>query len=118
MTGVNPDRVPLVVSEMDEFPTYCYSCNQYTDQYVRVSSDGESSIERLIFGELQPENTTNIIVHLPVCELCSEKEIQLVEADYDSQTMKIMVHPGFRDRVLQYRENPPPTSDESFNSDL
>ena len=116
MTGVDPSRVPLVVSERDEFPAYCYSCNQYTDQYVRASSDGESSIELLILRESQPEDTMNIIVFLPVCELCSEKEIELVEADYDRQSMTIMVHWGFRARVLQFRENPPPGRDENFDA--
>jgi len=81
MTGVDPNQVPLTVSETEEFPSHCYSCDQYTDQHVRLSSDGESSIERFIFGDRRPEDTTNIIVYLPVCDLCSEKEVELVEAE-------------------------------------
>jgi hypothetical protein len=118
MTGVDPNQVPLTVSETEEFPSHCYSCDQYTDQYVRLSSDGESSIERFIFGDRRPEDTTNIIVYLPVCELCSEKEVELVEADYDLQTMVIMVHRKFRDRVFHYRENPPRLIDENFDDDM
>lgn len=117
MTGVNPSWVSLSVSERDEYPTYCYSCNQYTDQYVRVAADNDSAVVRLLFGDPLPEHTSNIIVFLPVCESCIENEVELVESDYDRQAMKIMVHRGFRDRVLQYRENILPPGDENFSGE-
>ena len=105
MTGVDPNQVPFVVSEAEEFPSFCYSCNQYTDHYVRVSSDNETFLERLLFQNTLPEDTSKVIVYLPECEVCSEKEVELVDVDYEHQTMKIMVHHGFRDRVLQYRQS-------------
>ena len=118
MTGVDPNQVTLTVSETEEFPPYCYSCNRYTDQFVRVSTRDESGIERLLFGTRLPEDTSDIIVFLPVCELCIGKEVELVEADYDRQTITIMVHRGFQDRVIQFRENPPPPMDQNFEDDL
>lgn len=118
MSGVDPSQAPFIVSEADEFPTYCYSCNRHTDRYVRIMADEESIVERILFKDQRPEDTTNIIVYLPECELCSEKEVELVEADYENQAMTIMVHRGFRDRVLQYRQNPPRLTDALRDEDL
>lgn len=118
MTGVDPNQVPFVVSEAEEFPSFCYSCNQYTDHYVRVSSDNETFLERLLFQNTLPEDTSKVIVYLPECEACGENEVELVDVDYEHQTMKIMVHHGFRDRVLQYRQSPHQKADANFGDVL
>ena len=102
--SVDPSRVALLLYESEELPSYCYSCNMYTERLVRISADEESGLETLFFGEKVPENTTNVIIFLPECELCSDLELELVEVDYDHQSLKIMAHPGFHDRVIQLRE--------------
>jgi hypothetical protein len=118
MTRVDPSQIPFTVFEAEEFPPHCYSCNQYTDRYIRVASDDETYLERLLFRNSLPEDTTKVIVYLPECELCSEKDVELIDVDYERQTMKIIVHRGFRDRVLQYRQNPPKRFDGDFDNGL
>lgn len=102
--SADSNRVTLILHESEELPSYCYSCNMHTDRIVRITADEESTLATLFLGENSPENTTNIIIHLPECELCSDLDIELVEVDYDKQTMKIMAHPGFREKVLQLRK--------------
>jgi len=102
--GLDSNRVVLMLHESEELPSHCYSCNMYTDRLVRIAADEESTLDTLFFGEKSPESTTNVIIFLPECERCSDLEIELVEVDYDHQTMKIMTHAGFRDRVIQFRE--------------
>jgi len=118
MQGVDPNRVALAVHESEEFPSFCYSCNTYTERLIRVTPDKESDVETLLFGQRPPESTTNIIVYLPECELCSELEVELVEVDYEHQTMKIMVHRGFQERVLQLREAQSKLDDENSDGGL
>ncbi|MBL8089574.1 MAG: hypothetical protein KF758_18420 [Anaerolineales bacterium] len=101
--NVNSRQVVLMVHESEELPPYCYSCSAPTDRYVRISADEESGLETLIFGEKSPESTSNVIVYLPECELCSDSEIELIEVDYENQTMKIMVDIRFEEKVLQFR---------------
>ncbi|MBV6400479.1 MAG: hypothetical protein CNIPEHKO_00766 [Anaerolineales bacterium] len=118
MSGVDLNHVAFFVNESEEFPPCCYSCGRFTERLIRVSSDQESGLETLIFGEQPPENTSNVIVYLPECERCSESEVELIEVDYEHQMMKIMVHRGFRDRVLQYRQTPRQQVDVDFDGDL
>lgn len=118
ISGVDRDHAPFTVSETEEFPSYCHSCNQYTDRYVRVTSDNETFLEQILFKNSLPEDTTKVFVFLPECELCSDKDVELVDVDYEHQTMKIMVHHGFRDRVLQYRQSPRQQIDADFDGDL
>lgn len=118
MQDVDPNRVALAVHESEEFPSFCYSCNRYTERLIRVTADEESGIETLLFRQRPPESTSNIIIYLPECELCSELEVELVEVDYEHQTMKIMVHWGFQARVFQVREAQSKLDDENSDDDL
>ena len=104
LEDVDPDQVSLVIHEAEKLPSYCYSCNRYTERYIRVSADRESDLETALFGRPLPENTTNIIIYLPECEDCAEINTPTkTSADYDHQTITLIVHKGFRDRVLQMR---------------
>ena len=104
LQNTNFQSVAFTLHESEELPSYCHSCNAHTERLVRVAADKESSLDTIIFGESSPEHTSNVIIFLPECENCSDEEIELVEVDYDKQTMKIMVFPGFQERVLQFRE--------------
>jgi len=105
MAGVDPNRVPLMIHESEDLPLYCYLCNQYTEQEVRVSGDQESVLSKFFMGNVSPEETSNVVIFLPQCESCAETEDpEPVEVDYDMQTMTFAVHAGFRDRVIQFRE--------------
>jgi len=105
LTGVDPNRVSLLIHESEELPSYCYSCNQYTEQQVRVSGDHESILSKFFIGNVSPEETTNVVIFLPQCELCSEiEDPEPIEVDYEQQTMTFVVHTGFRDHVIQFRE--------------
>ncbi|HXD11401.1 MAG TPA: hypothetical protein VN653_15150 [Anaerolineales bacterium] len=104
LEDTDPNQVSLVIHEAEEFPSYCYSCNRYTERYIRVSADRESDLEVALLGSPLPENTTNVIIYLPECENCSEINTPTkTGADYDHQTITLIVHKGFRDRVLQQR---------------
>lgn len=105
LAGVDPNKVALLIYESEELPTYCYSCNQYTEQEVRVSGDQESIMSNFFMGDVLPEETSNVVIFLPQCESCAEiEDPEPVDVDYDNQTMTFPVHTGFRDRVIQFRE--------------
>lgn len=107
LQDTDPNQVAFTIHESEELPSYCVSCNMYTERIVRASADDESGILTAIFGLSAPDNTSNVILYLPQCEMCDELEgPQLVEVDYEHQTMTLVVHRGFRDRVIQLRENP------------
>ena len=104
LKGVDPNQVSLIISESEELPTFCYSCNRYTERSIRVSGDKESDLAKALFGSAAPENTSNVIITLPQCEECAEwKDLELVDVDYDHQTITLVVHKGFQERVLQLR---------------
>lgn len=106
LAGVDPNKVSLLIHESEELPTYCYSCNQYTEEEVRISGDQESILSKFLFGDVSPEQTSNVVIFLPQCETCSEiEDPEPVEVDYELQTMTFVVHTGFHDRVIQFREN-------------
>lgn len=106
LDGVDPNRVSFLVHESEELPSYCYSCNQYTEQEVRVSGDQESILSKFLMGDVSPEKTSNVVIFLPQCESCAELEDpEPVEVDYELQTMTFVVHAGFRDRAIQFRED-------------
>jgi len=108
LQGVNPNQVSLSIHESEELPSFCYSCNTYTERYVRVSADKESDLEVLLFGRSLPEATSNVIINLPQCEQCGEMdEPEPVDVDYDHQKMTFVVHRGFRERVFQLRKTQP-----------
>lgn len=112
------NRVTFLIYESEELPSYCYSCNQYTEQAVRVSGDQESILSKFLMGDVSPEQTSNVVIFLPQCESCAEKEDpEPVEVDYELQTMTFVVHAGFRDRVIQLRENPVQNDDGEAESD-
>jgi hypothetical protein len=104
LEGVDPNEISLVIHESEELPSFCYSCNRFTERVIRVSSDRESDLETSLFGSPLPENTTNIIIYLPECEDCAQIKVPVkTSADYDHQTITLVVHKGFRERVLQLR---------------
>jgi hypothetical protein len=106
LDGVDTNKVSFLIYESEKLPPYCYSCNQYTEQEVRVSGDQESILSKFLEGNVLPEQTTNVIIFLPQCEICAELEDpEPVEVDYELQTMTFVVHTGFHDRVIQFREN-------------
>lgn len=105
LVGVNPNRVSFLIHESEKLPSYCYSCNQYTEQEVRVSGDQESILSNFLKGDLSPEETSNVVIFLPQCESCAEiEDPEPVDVDYENQTMTFAVHTGFRDRAIQLRE--------------
>lgn len=105
LVGVNPSKVSLLIHESEELPFCCYSCGQYTEQEVRVSGDQESILSKFFMGDLSPEETSNVVIFLPQCQFCAEiEDPEPVEVDYDNQTMTFVVHTGFRDPVIQLRE--------------
>jgi hypothetical protein len=104
LKDVDLNQISLVIHESDELPSFCYACNRYTERRIRVSADQESDLDTL-FGVPAPNKTTNVIVYLPQCEECAEsKEIKQTGADYDHQTITLVVHPRFQERVLQLRD--------------
>lgn len=104
LEGIDPNQVSLVIHEAEELPSFCYSCNRYTERTIRLSADQESDLAAALFGRSLPENTTNIIIYLPECEDCTGiNEPVKTDVDYDRQTITLIVHKGFRDRVLQSR---------------
>ncbi|HND50375.1 MAG TPA: hypothetical protein PLL95_17535 [Anaerolineales bacterium] len=106
LSDVDPNKVTFMIHESEELPFYCYSCNQYTEQEVRISGDQESILSKFFMGNVSPEETSNVVILLPICEICAEKEDpEPTEVDYEKQTMTFVVHTGFRDRVIQIREN-------------
>ncbi len=106
LAGVDPNKVSFLIYESEKLPSYCYSCNQFTEQEVRVSGDQESILSKFLTGDVSPEQTTNVVIFIPQCESCAEMEDpEPVEVDYDLQTMTFVVHAGFRDRVIRFRED-------------
>src|SRR4030095_11195414 len=90
MEGVDPNQTALTIREADELPSFCYSCNMYTERQIRISADKESVMENMVFGSCSPEETSNVIVYIPQCEVCSDlNDPEPVEVDYEHQTMTI-----------------------------
>ena len=114
MEGVDPNQTSLTIHESEELPSYCYSCNMYTERQIRLSGDQESALGTIFFGLNRPEDTSNVIIYLPQCEVCSElNEPEIVDVDYEHQTMTIIVHRGFRDRVDQTKGIEPEAGPET-----
>lgn len=106
LEDVDPNRLAFVIRESEELPSFCFSCNRYTERTVRISGDHESLLEKFFFGEARPERTTNVIIFLPQCEQCAElEEPEPTSIDYEHQTMTFAVHFEFRDRVIQLRRH-------------
>jgi len=105
LRGVDLNQVTLTIRESEKLPSFCYSCNRYTERSIRLSGDRESDLVKAIFGSPLPQNTTNVIIYLPQCEECAEwNEPKKTSVDYEHQTITIVVNKGFRDRVLQSRD--------------
>lgn len=103
---MNPKMVSFLIYESEDLPTHCYSCDQHTEQEVRISGDQESILSKFLMGGVSPEETSNVIIFLPQCEVCAKiEDPDPVEVDYENQTMTFVVHAGFRDRVIQLRED-------------
>jgi ribosomal protein L32 len=104
LEDVDPNQVAFTIHESEELPSFCYSCDLYTERRIRVSADKESALETALFGLASPDKTTNVIIYLPQCDECGQwKEPERISTNYDHQTITILVHKGFRDRVLQLR---------------
>lgn len=103
---VDPNQVSLTIHESEDLPSFCYSCNLYTDRTVKISGDGESALPSLF---PQPEvDTSNVIIYLPQCDRCAEAgEPEPINVDYEYQKMTFVVHNGFRERVFQLRKSKP-----------
>ncbi len=113
VADVNPNMVSMIVREGTQLPTFCSSCNSYTERYVRLQGDQESEIANAILTlaellALHPKwshrnsevGTSNVYIYLPQCEQCAELgKPEPLEVDYEHQTMKFMVHRSFRDRA-------------------
>jgi hypothetical protein len=118
MEGVDPNQTALTIREADELPSFCYSCNMYTERQIRISADKESDLENMLFGSSSPEETSNVIIYIPQCEVCSDlNDPEPVEVDYEHQTMTIAVHKGFRERVLRLRDAQSDLDDERAGDD-
>ena len=48
--GVDLNKVAIVVRESQKLPPYCYSCNSYTDRYVRIEGEEEPLWSKIILG--------------------------------------------------------------------
>lgn len=119
LQGVNPNQVSLSIHESEELPSFCYSCNTFTERYIRVSGDKESDLEVLLFGQSSPEATSNVIINLPQCEQCGEMDdSKPVEVDYEHQKMTFVVHQGFKERVFQLREAQPDIDNLEDENDI
>ncbi len=117
---IDPRLVSLVIRESDDLPPYCYSCNSYTERYVKVVGDKGTLLDQS-FGSVVSlfvprrkieENTSNVFVRLPQCELCAEAgEPSPLYVDYINQNMTFIVNIDFKKRVQ------PTPSDETFPDD-
>ena len=106
LSEVRPDQTAFTIHDTEDLPDHCYACDQYTERVIQLSADAESLISSL-FEMPEPEDTTNVILYLSECEACSElNRPQIVDIDYEHQTLTIMVHVNFKERVLQMRSNP------------
>ena len=110
MDGVDPNMVSLTVHESEQLPYHCYLCDVYTDRFVKLEGDKESSLEkglRLLGLFLTPpwlkrtdEFTANVYIYLPQCESCAELEDPTpLRVDYEEQTMTFVVHKKFKERI-------------------
>ena len=71
-----------------------------------MSGDQESVLSKFLTRNVLPEETSNVVIFLPQCQFCAEiEDPEPVEVDYENQTMTFAVHAGFRDRVIQSRED-------------
>jgi hypothetical protein len=99
----DPDQVSLTILESEDLPSFCYSCNLFTERTVRISGDGDSRLSLFPRNEV---DTSNVIIFLPQCESCSDKGMpEPLDVDYEYQKMTFVVHKGFRDRVFEFREH-------------
>ncbi len=125
---VDPTRVSLIVWESDDLPPYCYSCNSYTERYVKVVGDKGTLLDSSLGSVVSlfmprrkiEENTSNVFVSLPQCELCAEAgDPSPLNVDYENQNMTFIVNTGFKERV---QPTPPdetlPDNDESVDEEI
>lgn len=129
MDGVDPNMVSLIVHESEQLPYHCYLCDVYTDRFVKLEGDKESSLEKglRLFGLLltppwkwrTDEFTANVYIYLPQCESCAELEDPSpLHVDYENQTMTFVVHKKFKERIRPTPIDSTPTeSYEDENSE-
>ena len=117
---VDPQVAALVVRETDHLPPYCYSCNSYTERYVKITGDKGTLLDQslgavvslLIPTRKIEQDTSNVFVRLPQCEACAEQEEPApLHVDYDTQSMVFVVNIGFKERV----QPTPKVADHSDN---
>jgi hypothetical protein len=125
---VDPNMVSLIIHESQELPPFCYSCNLYTERFVRLTSEDDAGVAEAILSLaelllLRPKwsrhnnevGTSNVYIYLPQCEQCAEEfgRPEPITVDFEHQTMKFLVHRGFRDRV----HPPQPEADANEQDD-
>ena len=119
---VDPQVAALVVRELDNLPPYCYSCNSYTERYVKIVGEKGTLLDQslgavvslLIPTRKIEEDTSNVFVSLPQCEACAEMEEPApLHVDYDTQSMVFVVNIGFKERV----QPTPIEQDDSHNDE-
>ena len=100
----NPNQVALVIHESEDLPSYCYLCDRYTKRTVRVSGD-EGIQEPSLLPTQDRVDTSDVIIYLPQCDSCADLEDpEPIEVDYEYQKMTFVVHKGFHERVLRFRD--------------
>lgn len=99
----DPDQASLTIHESEELPSFCYSCNQFTERTVKISGDTDSGLASL-FSKNEVD-TSNVVIYLPQCDGCSDNGApEPLDVDYEYQKMIFVVHKGFRERVFQFRQ--------------
>jgi len=113
--GLDMNKVAITVRESQKLPPYCYSCNSYTDRYVRIEGEEEPLWSKIILGIgaflfLRPkwlrrsdeldEHTVNVFIFLPQCEQCAEfGKPKPIRVNFEDQQMTFLGSSAFRDRV-------------------
>jgi hypothetical protein len=132
--GVDLNKVAIIVRESEKLPPYCYSCNSYTDRYVRIEGEEEPLWSKIIlaigaFLFLRPswlrrsgqiaENTVNVFIFLPQCEQCAEiGKPKPIHVDFENQQMTFLGSIQFRDRVYPTQAVKAPRHDEPQEEDV
>ncbi len=123
--GVDPNLVSLVLSDCTKLPPYCYSCNSPTERYVKIEEKveigGDSPLAKAfltlttVLSPLVGHVTLSaprtggekhaVNIRIPQCEQCAKKGKPTPEhVNFKQETMTLIVHRGFRDRVYRIQE--------------
>jgi len=125
---MDSNQVAITVRESQKLPPYCYSCNSYTDRYVRIEGEEEPLWSKILLGIgaflfLRPnwlrrsdqidEQTVNVFIFLPQCKQCAEfGKPKPIRVNFEDQQMTFLGSSGFRDRVYPKQEISAPLDEE------